>query len=63
MDYSLFVEHHRQSGADLTVAALPVDAQQAEGFGLMRTDAQGNIKEYSEKPKGDVLKSMAVDQR
>jgi glucose-1-phosphate adenylyltransferase len=61
MDYSLFVEHHRQSGADLTVAALPVDAEQAESFGLMRTDSDGNIKEFREKPKGDSLKTMAVD--
>ena len=30
MDYSRFVEHHRSTGADLTVAALPVDAAQAE---------------------------------
>ena len=61
MDYSKFVEHHRASGADLTVAALPVDPAQAEAFGLMRTDDQGDIKEFKEKPKGDALKSMAVD--
>ena len=61
MDYSLFVEHHRRSGADLTVAALPVDAEQAEGFGLMRTDSDGNIQEFREKPKGESLKAMAVD--
>ena len=61
MDYSLFVEHHRRSGADLTVAALPVDAEQAEGFGLMRTDGDGNIQEFREKPKGESLKAMAVD--
>ena len=61
MDYSLFVKHHRSSGADLTVAALPVDSQQAEGFGLMRTDENGNIKEFKEKPSGDSLKQMAVD--
>ena len=61
MDYSLFVEHHRSTGADLTVAALPVDKNQAESFGLMRTDNDGTIKEFSEKPKGDSLKAMAVD--
>ncbi len=61
MDYSLFVNHHRETGADLTVAALPVDAKQAEGFGLMRTDSQGNIKEFREKPKGASLKEMEVD--
>ncbi len=61
MDYSLFVNHHRETGADLTVAALPVDEEQAQGFGLMRTDNDGNIREFSEKPKGDSLKAMAVD--
>lgn len=61
MDYSLFVEQHRKTGADLTVAALPVDAAQAEAFGLMRTDEAGNIKEFREKPTGDSLKAMAVD--
>ncbi|MGB1621675.1 MAG: glucose-1-phosphate adenylyltransferase [Synechococcus sp.] len=61
MDYSKFVEHHRQTGADLTVAALPVDPAQAEAFGLMRTDDDGDIKEFREKPKGEALKAMAVD--
>tara|TARA_Y100001968_G_scaffold269333_1_gene260102 strand:- start:151 stop:1380 length:1230 start_codon:yes stop_codon:yes gene_type:complete len=61
MDYSLFVEHHRETKSDLTVAALPVDAEQAEGFGLMRTDNQANIKEFKEKPSGESLKAMAVD--
>ena len=61
MGYSLFIEHHRRSGADLTVAALPVDPKQAEAFGLMRTDENGSIKEFREKPKGDSLLEMAVD--
>ena len=61
MDYSLFVEQHRNTGADLTVASLPVDSAQAEAFGLMRTDESGNIKEFREKPTGDSLKAMAVD--
>ncbi len=61
MDYSRFVEHHRKTGAKLTVAALPVDAKQAEAFGLMRTDENGTIQEFREKPKGDSLMEMAVD--
>ncbi|CAK23724.1 MAG: glucose-1-phosphate adenylyltransferase [Synechococcus sp.] len=61
MDYSLFINHHRSTGADLTVAALPVDAKQAEAFGLMRTDEDGRILEFREKPKGDSLLEMAVD--
>jgi len=39
MDYSLFVKHHRDNGADLTVAALPVDEAQAI-LGLVRTECE-----------------------
>lgn len=61
MDYQLFVEEHRRSGADLTVAALPVDSEQAEGFGLMHADADGWITKFREKPKGEALIEMRVD--
>jgi glucose-1-phosphate adenylyltransferase len=61
MDYSQFVQHHIDSRADLSVGALPVDAAQAEGFGLMRTDGEGQIREFREKPKGEALQSMRVE--
>lgn len=61
MDYSRFVEHHRRTGADLTVAALPVTPSEAEGFGLMHTDTHGRIREFREKPKGEALEAMRVD--
>jgi len=61
MDYSLFIEHHIKTGADLTVGALPVDAAQAESFGLMHTDDDGRIREFREKPKGKALEAMQVD--
>ena len=61
MDYSLFVEHHIATGAQLSVGALPVDAAQAEGFGLMRTGPDGRIQEFREKPKGEALEAMRVD--
>jgi glucose-1-phosphate adenylyltransferase len=61
MDYSLFVEHHIKTGADVSIGALPVDAAQAEGFGLMHTDGNGRIHEFREKPKGEALQQMWVD--
>jgi glucose-1-phosphate adenylyltransferase len=61
MDYGKFVQHHINTGANLTVGALPVDALQAEGFGLMRTNSCGQIQEFKEKPKGPELQSMWVD--
>jgi len=61
MDYSKFVQHHIDTGAQLSVGALPVDAAQAEEFGLMRTTADGRIREFREKPKGQSLEAMRVD--
>jgi glucose-1-phosphate adenylyltransferase len=61
MDYSRFVQHHIDTGAQLSVGALPVDAAQAQEFGLMRTTADGRIQEFKEKPKGEALESMRVD--
>jgi glucose-1-phosphate adenylyltransferase len=61
MDYGRFVRHHIDAGADLSVGALPVDAAQAEGFGLMRTTPDGRIREFREKPKGEALEAMQVD--
>jgi glucose-1-phosphate adenylyltransferase len=61
MDYSRFVHHHIDSGADLSVGALPVDLELAQSFGLMRTDSGGRIQEFREKPKGEALEAMRVD--
>ena len=36
MDYAPFVQKHRETGADITVAALPMDAARAEAFGVMK---------------------------
>jgi|EP00223_Ostreococcus_mediterraneus_P002913 glucose-1-phosphate adenylyltransferase len=61
MDYKPFVTKHRESLADITVAALPTDEERASSFGLMKIDASGRIIEFSEKPQGEALKAMQVD--
>lgn len=61
MDYTPFVRKHRESGADITVAALPMDAKRAEAFGVMKIDDTGRIIDFAEKPKGDALTAMEVD--
>lgn len=61
MNYARFVQHHIDCGAQLSVGALPVDPEQAQGFGLMRTDSTGRIQEFREKPKGEALEAMRVD--
>ena len=61
MDYQDFVLKHRQSGAAITVAALPMDQQRAEAFGVMKIDDSGRIVDFAEKPKGAALDAMRVD--
>ncbi|GMJ00609.1 ADP-GLUCOSE PYROPHOSPHORYLASE SMALL SUBUNIT 1, ADP glucose pyrophosphorylase 1 [Hibiscus trionum] len=61
MDYERFILAHRETSADITVAALPMDEKRATAFGLMKIDEEGRIIEFAEKPKGDQLKDMKVD--
>jgi glucose-1-phosphate adenylyltransferase len=61
MDYSGFIRHHVETGADLTVSVIPCDDTRATGFGLLKTDDTGRITEFREKPPFDQLPSMQVD--
>jgi glucose-1-phosphate adenylyltransferase len=60
MDYERFIQAHRETDADITVAALPMDEKRATAFGLMKIDDEGRIIEFAEKPKGEQLKAMKV---
>lgn len=61
MDYRLFVERHRETGADITLSVVPIDEKRASDFGLMKIDSAGRVVDFSEKPKGHALKQMQVD--
>ncbi len=61
MDYRYFIEHHRGTGADITIAVKPVPASRAHEFGILRADETGRITEFREKPKGRLLKGMRTD--
>lgn len=61
MDYRDFVNRHIETGADVTLSVLPIDEERASDFGLMKIDDKGRIIDFSEKPKGEALKKMAVD--
>jgi glucose-1-phosphate adenylyltransferase len=58
MDYRGFVNAHRESGADVTVALQPVTREAAPQLGILRMDNAGCIDEFAEKPKGKVLEKM-----
>uniref|UniRef100_A0A0D9WX85 Glucose-1-phosphate adenylyltransferase n=1 Tax=Leersia perrieri TaxID=77586 RepID=A0A0D9WX85_9ORYZ len=61
MDYMDFVQKHVDKGADISVACVPVDESRASDFGLMKTDRNGRITDFLEKPKDESLKSMQLD--
>jgi len=69
MDYAAMLNHHRDSGADATVACLTVGVEEAKSFGVLTVDADSRIGSFLEKPEnppstpddpGHVLASMGV---
>ena len=61
MDYRQFIRHHEETGADVSVSVIPCDAEHATGFGLLKTNEDGKIIEFREKPPADQLEGMRVD--
>ena len=55
MDYRLMLEHHVRTGAEITVAATPVTAEDAPGFGILKTGDEHRITEFYEKPRSHEL--------
>lgn len=49
-DYSLMIQHHVKSGADVTVGCIEVPRMEASAFGVMHVDEDDNILEFVEKP-------------
>ncbi len=49
MNYQSLVDAHEASGADVTVAALPVKREEAGEFGTMEVDASGRVRGFREK--------------
>ncbi|MCA1625694.1 MAG: glucose-1-phosphate adenylyltransferase [Acidobacteria bacterium] len=61
MDYRKFLARHFETNADVTISVIPSRREDAEGFGLLKTDEKGRVVEFKEKPKGDALETMRVD--
>ncbi|MDX1590609.1 MAG: glucose-1-phosphate adenylyltransferase [Balneolaceae bacterium] len=55
MDYKKLIENHKEAKANLTVATIPVNADDAPGFGIMKTDKSGEISTFVEKPPTEEL--------
>jgi glucose-1-phosphate adenylyltransferase len=51
MDFREMIACHEKSGADVTIAAVPVSSRQASGLGIMRVDDSGRVVGFLEKPQ------------
>jgi len=51
MDVRLMLDRHFESGAHLTVAAIPVPREEAKQFGVIEVDAEGRVVAFVEKSK------------
>jgi len=63
-DFRKMLERHSSSGADITIAALPVDRKSAPSLGLLQVDGQHRVTEFVEKPKDPkILDALAAAPR
>jgi glucose-1-phosphate adenylyltransferase len=53
MDYLAMLKTHVESGADVTIAAIPVEDKDAQALGIMRCDESGRVTDFVEKPQTD----------
>jgi glucose-1-phosphate adenylyltransferase len=51
MDYAAMLQFHRDQGAELTIACMPVSLSSASSFGIMSVDDALRIRAFDEKPK------------
>ena len=53
MDYRQMLNTHLKADADVTIATIPVNEQDARGFGIMQLSDTGRIVDFVEKPQED----------
>ena len=58
MNYAHFVELHREKRADVTVAVQPVARADTPRLGILKTDEDGRITAFHEKPQDDELEGL-----
>ncbi|MBQ0042122.1 MAG: glucose-1-phosphate adenylyltransferase [Lachnospiraceae bacterium] len=51
MDYEVMLDFHKNNGAEVTIAAMPVPMEEAKRFGIVITDDKYKITDFEEKPE------------
>ncbi|WP_047545922.1 glucose-1-phosphate adenylyltransferase [Psychroserpens sp. Hel_I_66] len=55
MDFNEMINAHEKSGAEMSIATLPVNEKDATSFGIMKTDEDNIIQSFIEKPDASLL--------
>ncbi len=58
MDYRKLLAFHEERDAEVTIATIPVVAEEASDFGILKTDERGRITTFREKPAIDKLEGL-----
>ncbi len=62
MDYSEFLQHHLDTGADVSVAVRPMPASTAPELGVLKADSNDSITRFVEKPQSqELINELSVD--
>jgi len=64
MDFEEMIANHVKKGAEISIATIPVHANDVPGFGILKTDEESFITDFVEKPKSgfDKLVSEVSDE-
>ncbi|MBP7557630.1 MAG: glucose-1-phosphate adenylyltransferase [Chitinophagaceae bacterium] len=61
MDFQEMLDNHKRTGADISIATIPVGDREAPEFGILKKNEEGLITSFIEKPKKDVLADWESD--
>ena len=61
MDFAAMIDKHTASGADITIATIPVGEREAPEFGILKSDEANTITSFIEKPAKDLLPEWVSD--
>ncbi len=57
MDYSRMLEYHQQTGAEVTLATLPISPDEVSRFGVVEVSQSGEVQGFQEKPASTTVRS------
>jgi glucose-1-phosphate adenylyltransferase len=61
MDFEEMIDNHAASGADISIASIPVGDREAPEFGILKANKDNVITSFIEKPSADLLPEWVSD--